>query len=453
MVGYRIENLDSISPSNKCLHCSFLLRDPVQLIECAHRICQSCANTQSGEFIICPGCKQKTSRNKLKLDRGCINDMQKLSIVCSLCDWNGLFKNFQNHMKEAHSNPICEYCNEQCLCVNDLYEHLFSHCPQVPVDCSLKAFGCQEKIRRIDLSNHYLTEQHQRIIIDFIVQWETSLFRLRNNHANACISQINKTTDALFATVKTLKNDQQNLQNKLTEHEYNLEMIRQDVFNRRNSIEEQDKDLDIMVINQENSKEEIISMQDSLSSTVLSYDGTLTWKITDVKQKIEAARSDVERSFYSPPFYSSHSGYKMCLRLYPYGDGNARQTHMSLYFVLLRGEFDAILHFPFCFNVIFQLLDQTDEGKHISDILKPDILSNCLKRPRSDMNVPSGISTFVALSILEQENNPYIRDDTMFIKAMVDFISLPKEIISPVMNTSSGLPMTIQDASSEDEIE
>src|SRR5690349_23642973 len=79
------------------------------------------------------------------------------------------------------------------------------------------------------------------------------------------------------------------------------------------------------------------------------------------------AQSERQTSIYSPPFYSSPTGYKMRARLYLYGDGNARRTHMSLFFVLMRGPNDAILKFPFNYKVTFCLYDQTPQLRHIID--------------------------------------------------------------------------------------
>ena len=62
----------------------------------------------------------------------------------------------------------------------------------------------------------------------------------------------------------------------------------------------------------------------------------------------------------------------MCLRLYPTGDGNCRGTHLSLFFVLMRSEFDGILKYPFCFKVFFCLCDQTGRNEHIIDSFRPD---------------------------------------------------------------------------------
>jgi TNF receptor-associated factor 2 len=63
----------------------------------------------------------------------------------------------------------------------------------------------------------------------------------------------------------------------------------------------------------------------------------------------------------------------MRARLYRDDDGNARRTHMSLFFVLMRGEYDAIIRCPFNFKVTFCLYNQTSEQRHITDSFLPDI--------------------------------------------------------------------------------
>ncbi|CAF0929486.1 unnamed protein product [Adineta steineri] len=154
------------------------------------------------------------------------------------------------------------------------------------------------------------------------------------------------------------------------------------------------------------------------------------------------ARSERQSSIYSPPFYSSPTGYKMRLRLYLFDDGNARRTHMSLFFVLMRSVNDAILKFPFNYKVSFCLYDQTGEEKHVIDSFRPDIKSNSFQRPRSDMNIASGIPKFISLSTLEEENSRYVRDDTMFIKAMID---MDKTLLSYVFSQNLSRPIDVQE--------
>ena len=134
----------------------------------------------------------------------------------------------------------------------------------------------------------------------------------------------------------------------------------------------------------------------------------------------------------------------MRARLYLNGDGNARNSHMSLFFVLLRGPYDAILKFPFSFKVTFCLFDQTAQQRHIVDSFRPDIKSSSFQRPRSEMNIASGIPKFVPLSMIERADSPYVRDDTMFIKIMVDYEEMPKSVLGYALSLDPGLPMHVQ---------
>ena len=165
------------------------------------------------------------------------------------------------------------------------------------------------------------------------------------------------------------------------------------------------------------------------------------------------ARSERQTSIYSPPFYSSTNGYKMRARLYLNGDGNARGTHMSLFFVLMRSKYDAILKFPFSYKVTFCLLDQTGGRREIIDSFRPDKESNSFQRPRSEMNIASGIPKFAQLDKIEQEGNPYVRADTMFIKVMVDFGDIPQTLLPFAMGLNSGFPTHVQDALIKEEAE
>ncbi len=111
----------------------------------------------------------------------------------------------------------------------------------------------------------------------------------------------------------------------------------------------------------------------------------------------------------------------------------------------MRGEHDAILQFLFTFKVTFCLYDQTDQQRHIIDSFRPDIKSNSFQRPRCEMNVASGIPKFCPLAILQQYNNPYIRNDTMFIKVMVHFNDISKTLLPYILGINPGLSAPIQE--------
>ena len=148
-----------------------------------------------------------------------------------------------------------------------------------------------------------------------------------------------------------------------------------------------------------------------------SYDGRLLWKISDYARRKNDAVTGQQVSFYSPCFYTSRYGYKMCARLYLNGDDMGRGTHISIFFVVMRGENDATLLWPFKPMVTFILVDQ-DNSEHVIDA--PELVS-CHK-PRSEAYIASGRPMFCPLS--ELNNHAYVRNDTMFLWIVVDTTNL-----------------------------
>ena len=95
-----------------------------------------------------------------------------------------------------------------------------------------------------------------------------------------------------------------------------------------------------------------------------TYDGTLIWKIPEPARRTEEARIAKTILLYSSPFYASRFGIKMCRRLYLNGDGAGKGTHLSFFLTVMRGEYNALLSWPFRQMVTLTLLDQ-DMRKNI----------------------------------------------------------------------------------------
>ncbi|KAM3911258.1 TNF receptor-associated factor 1 [Leptodactylus fuscus] len=150
-----------------------------------------------------------------------------------------------------------------------------------------------------------------------------------------------------------------------------------------------------------------------------SYDGIFLWKISDLTRKCQDASTGRTVSLYSPAFYTARYGYKVSLRVYLNGDGAGRGTHISLFFTIMRGEYDALLSWPFKHKVTFMLLDQSNR-EHIIDAFRPDTMSISFQRPVSDINIASGCPLFCPLSKLQPARSSYVRDDTMFIRCIID---------------------------------
>ena len=96
-------------------------------------------------------------------------------------------------------------------------------------------------------------------------------------------------------------------------------------------IAETDRQLAVLKVN---ISELELQLQASLAS---NYNGSFLWRIPDIKRRRRDALEGKITSIYSPPFYMDRNGYKMCVRAYLNGDGIGYNTHLSIFFVLMKG--------------------------------------------------------------------------------------------------------------------
>ena len=79
-----------------------------------------------------------------------------------------------------------------------------------------------------------------------------------------------------------------------------------------------------------------------------------------------------DHEWYSPPFYTSLRGYKMCFSVYASGLSEGKGTHVSVFAHLMRGEFDDNLKWPFRGDVTIAMLNQLEPQElfHLQKTLK-----------------------------------------------------------------------------------
>lgn len=155
---------------------------------------------------------------------------------------------------------------------------------------------------------------------------------------------------------------------------------------------------------------------------VRTTNGIFIWKIPDIRRRYRDAVDRKTISLYSPPFYTSPNGYRMCIRVYLNGDGIGKGTHISVFFVLMKSEHDSLLSWPFKQSVRFTLINQMNQNDSISEAFAPDLSSPSFQKPATEMNVASGFPKFTRQSILQNEE--FTHGNTVFIKAQVDLTGL-----------------------------
>jgi TNF receptor-associated factor 4 len=97
---------------------------------------------------------------------------------------------------------------------------------------------------------------------------------------------------------------------------------------------------------------------------------------------------------------------------------------MSLYVCICKGDYDALLLWPFNHKIVVTLLDQSkneNEQRPIPYVIKPNTCKENLAflgRPVSERNASFGAQKFVELEVLNSFD--YIVDDSIFIKVEIN---------------------------------
>ena len=143
---------------------------------------------------------------------------------------------------------------------------------------------------------------------------------------------------------------------------------------------------------------------------------SFTWRIDSFSEVMRKAKSGEEIRIDSNPFY--RYGYKCKLRLYPDGEGAFKNIdNMLVYLIIMKGELDAILSWPFHKKVTFTLIDQQENANDRENIVKSvisDSKSGSFKRPVEKENFGWGFAKFVSHEKLQERR--YIVDDAIFIQ-------------------------------------
>ena len=151
---------------------------------------------------------------------------------------------------------------------------------------------------------------------------------------------------------------------------------------------------------------------------VKTTNGVFIWKVTSISHRYSEARDGTTYSIFSPPFFTSPHGYRMCLRMYLNGDGDGKGTHISLFLVLMKGEHDSILPWPFSHKVTLSLINQKNPNLSKMECFLPDKTSSSFQKPQHDFNVAIGFPKFVPQSFINDSG--FCQDDCFFVKAKVD---------------------------------
>ncbi|XP_064146786.1 TNF receptor-associated factor 2 isoform X6 [Loxodonta africana] len=430
-----------------CSACGNVLRRPVQA-QCGHRYCSYClASILSSGPQNCAACVQEgiyeegvsiLDSGSAFPDNAARREVEGLPAVCphSGCTWTGTVKEYEAHCEVCPKLPLtCEGCGKKKIPREKFQDHVRT-CGKCRAPCRFQALGCPDMVEREQQQEHEAQrlQEHLGLLLGRILEakhlsgdggWEARVPGLTEpaRLLERCDTLERKT--ATFENIVCVLNREVERVAMTAEacgRQHRLDQEKIEALSSKVSpharvqVQQLERSIGLKDLAMADLEQKIQEME------AATYDGVFIWKITDFARKRQEAVAGRAPAIFSPAFYTSRYGYKMCLRIYLNGDGTGRGTHLSLFFVVMRGPNDALLRWPFNQKVTLMLLDQNNR-EHVIDAFRPDVTSSSFQRPISDMNIASGCPLFCPVSKMEAKNS-YVRDDAIFIKAIVDLTGL-----------------------------
>lgn len=132
-----------------------------------------------------------------------------------------------------------------------------------------------------------------------------------------------------------------------------------------------------------------------------------------------------KEEWYSPPVYSTDNGYRFVVGIFASGDGQGKNTHVSLKVYLAKGEHDDKLQWPFRGRFKISLLNWREncnnvDGHHHATIMFDDraivdgLSDRVIKGDRAING--KGFPRFIqndSLCFNRLKNTEYLRNDTL----------------------------------------
>ena len=163
-----------------------------------------------------------------------------------------------------------------------------------------------------------------------------------------------------------------------------------------------------------------LSAQEKGTSKPKMETPTFVWKLSAFSEMLRQAKQGRNVKIQSTHFYTAPFGYKLKLFVRPNGDGSGKNTHLSVFVILMKGEYDGMLLWPFNEKVSLTLIDQQESSYERENIIMHVRARNNpenFMRPVSEENPGRGFCRFVSHEKLKTRK--FIVDDTLFIQVDV----------------------------------
>ncbi|XP_033116365.1 TNF receptor-associated factor 3-like [Anneissia japonica] len=462
----------NVSDDLTCGVCLLAVRRAVQA-PCGFRFCEACIKGRTpgcdgGENLLCSNCEEKFAEEEIAPDHHARRKMSKAKIYCPHkdrgCSETFTLKELGRHLEFCNYFPVaCMHRSRGCatkLPRKDLQRHLETECEHRSVECTF----CKSPFPHRDV------EAHRRSCPKFTVtcpndcgaddirreELRTHLDERCSRQKRCCKFEFYG-CDFKGVNAELEKHAEEGVQSHLDMTVMVVARCNAELSGAVSKVAELKSQMDIQLrkfgrldelesrVEADHQKNEELAKQiASIKLTHKSKDDRLgklqkllarqadtIATLENTAKKDRKANEDIRRTVDSM-HGSTTALTKKVEEMGAVGGtggrgggilrGPAQQQISNMQKEMDIQSYDALLKWPFDLKVTMLLLDQNDGKLTLSDSFKPDPRSSSFKRPTGDMNIASGCTLFASQVILK--NPVYVKDDTMFLKMIVDTTGL-----------------------------
>jgi len=369
----------------ECPICIGWLRDPV-VTSCGHRFCRNCIEEWlKRDSACCPVDNMKLQKEDIYPDNFTRREISQQRTKCP---------------------NIVRVCLEE-LSPLDLESHLLI-CKFRPVQhplpeneklrCKFVHVGCEPKFE-----DEPELERHLEQDVNLHLQLLAGAYKNIN-----ITSEASGSSSAIAQQANFWDPPSKNEMDQATTNE-SLQNLIKALYEKIIILEQKSREQDIIISNMS----EQISSQYRLSNRFCN--GTYVWYLTDFKSKINAMRNHQCQMIYSPGFYTSYYGYKICMR---FNLSPRDPNYVAILIHMMRTEHDNTLEWPFSGRVSISIIHPTESYRTMKETMMTRSELDAFKRPVGDFNPKGfGYTEFALLEDLIEYN--FIQNNQLIIKINV----------------------------------
>ncbi|XP_025988317.2 TNF receptor-associated factor 6-A isoform X1 [Solenopsis invicta] len=279
----------------------------------------------------------------------------------------------------------------QPLKSEDLFPDLYTsrEISQKRTSCVYQQFGCEVKLSPVDMEMH-ITQ----------CTYKQNLSEPQEKRTNAMSAESKLWDPPLKKGIQVA--DKEELSS-------DWQQLLKNLYERIVVLEQENRELSITVSNQKN----------QLANMCLrNCNGVYIWRLKSFQEKLDTMINDPLKMFYSPGFYTSPNGYKICARI---NISSKDPNYLSFVLHIMKSENDDALDWPFNGTMFFALIHPQDSEKNICDTTssQPDL--EAFRKPTCELNKRSfGYTEFIRI----RDITDFLQHDTLIFRIEVHPICL-----------------------------